>query len=259
MPTCALLGATGSTGAAIVRCLLALPPEKLTLNILVRSRSKLNHLFPDLERMAPFPVKIIEGTPYNVEAMQKCLMDVDVIMACIGTNVSSPGMTIHYDTAGAIVSALEIHRATENATCRSPTIIQLRSISLNSPLKAHMPWLLRTVSDFCLKHLYADMTKNFDLFVSVEEKSPGLLNYILVDPPALHDADGVTPTGFELMVTGVLSPGLNYADLGAAFCEIAERKDEFNGTGVGVSATGTVNETWGVLLGYMFNGAKQRL
>jgi hypothetical protein len=59
--------------------------------------------------------------------------------------------------------------------------------------------------------------------------------------------------------TGTASAGVNYADLGAAFLEIAERKDEFKGMGVGVSATGTVREQWGVLFGYQMVGLKGRI
>ena len=38
-----------------------------------------------------------------------------------------------------------------------------------------------------------------------------------------------------------VSVELSYADLGVAFCEIAERRDEFAGMGVGVFRTGEIN------------------
>ena len=50
MPTYTLLGATGSTGSAILRCLLSQPPRDLTLKVLVRTKSKLLTLFPGLEQ-----------------------------------------------------------------------------------------------------------------------------------------------------------------------------------------------------------------
>jgi hypothetical protein len=52
---------------------------------------------------------------------------------------------------------------------------------------------------------------------------------------------------------------LSYADLGAAFCEVAERRDEFAGKAVAVTATGTVNQTWRTLVGFMATGAKGRI
>jgi hypothetical protein len=72
----------------------------------------------------------------------------------------------------------------------------------------------------------------------------------------------VERTGHRLFIagdTGTVSAGVNYADLGAAFLEIAQRKEEFAGMGVGVSATGAVREQWGVLLGYQMTGLKGRL
>lgn len=259
MPTYALLGATGSTGAAILRRLLNQPPTNLTLNIFVRSKSKLEKMFPNLEATSHLTVRIVEGTPENTEAMQACLKDVDVIMACIGSNVSTAGITVSYDTATAIVNALKFHRNFDSSTYRPPTIIQLRSASLNPIFKAQLAWIGQVVASFCFYYVYDDLTRACDLFISSEEKSPGLLDYIFVDPPAIHDADGTTPTGFDLILDGPQNPVLSYADLGVAFCEIAGRKDEFHGKGVGVSATGKVNETWGVLVGYMLQGLKSRV
>ncbi len=105
MPTYALLGATGSTGSAILRCLLSQPPKHLTLNIFVRSRSKLRKAFPDLESTTAFKANIIEGIPSDTTATQECLKDVNVVMACIGSNYSTPGISLIYDTATAIIDA----------------------------------------------------------------------------------------------------------------------------------------------------------
>jgi len=259
MPTYALLGATGSTGSAIVRSLLSKSPKDLTLNIFVRSRSKLLKAFPDLESKTAFKINFFEGTPSDTTATQECLKDVDVVMACIGSNLSTPGITIIYDTATAIIDALEVHRKTQGSAYRTPTIIQLRSVSLNPTYKAATPWLAHKFVTFCFHYVYADLDRACKLFASTAASSPGLLNYIFVDPPSIHDADGTTPTGYELMLDGKQEPALSYADLGAAFCELAERKDEFAGKEVCVSATGAVNLTWGVLVGYMATGIKGRI
>lgn len=259
MPTYALLGATGSTGSAILCRLLSYPPSSLSLNLFVRSRSKLNDKFPNLENTAPFKVTIIEGSLDDTTAMQTCLENVDVIMACIGSNYSTPAISVVYDTATSIVDALSTHRKSQGSTYRPPTIIQLRSASLNPILRANLSWIARTIALFCFHYIYQDLERACNLFISAEEKSPGLLDYIFIDPPSIHDADGTTPTGYKLILDGQQNPVLSYADLGAAFCEVAERKDEFHGRGVGVSATGTVNETWGVLVGYMAVGARGRV
>ena len=259
MPTYALLGATGSTGSAILRCLLSQPPKNLTLNIFIRSRSKLLKAFPDLESTIAFKTNIIEGIPSDTTATQECLKDVDVVMACIGSNYSTPGMSLIYDTATAIVDALEVHRKTRGSTYKTPTIIQLRTASLNPIFKANVPWLAHKLLFFCLYYAYEDLDRACKLFASSAADSPGLLNYIFIDPPAIHDPDGTTPTGYKLILDEKQDPALSYADLGAAFCEVAERKDEFVGKAVGVTATGTVNQTVGKLVGYIASGAKGRI
>lgn len=259
MPTYALLGATGSTGSAILRCLLSQPPKHLTLNIFVRSKSKLRKAFPDLESTTAFKTNVIEGIPSDATATQKCLEDVDVVMACIGSNYSTPGISLIYDTATAIIDALEVHRKTRGSAYQTPTIIQLRTASLNPIYEAALPWLARQLVSFCFYYIYEDLDRACKRLASSAEDSPGLLDYIFIDPPAIHDADGTTPTGYKLILDEKQDGALSYADLGAAFCEVAERRDEFVGKAVGVTATGTVNLTVGTLVGYMVTGAKGRI
>jgi hypothetical protein len=259
MPTYALLGATGSTGSAILRCLLSQPPKHLTLNIFVRSRSKLRKAFPDLESTTAFKTNIIEGIPSDTTATQECLKDVDVVMACIGSNYSTQGISLIYDTATAIIEALEVHRKTRGSAYKPPTIIQLRTASLNPIYKAALPWFARNVASFCFYYIYEDLDRACKLLASSVADSPGLLDYIFIDPPSIHDADGTTPTGYKLVLDEKQDPALSYADLGAAFCEVAERRDEFVGKAVAVTATGTVNQTWGTLVGYMATGVKGRI
>ncbi|MCJ1400492.1 hypothetical protein MMC11_003698 [Xylographa trunciseda] len=259
MPTYALLGGSGSTGSAILRCLLSQPPKLLTLNIFVRSRSKLYKAFPDLESTTTFKINIIEGGPSDKTAMQECLTDVDVVMGCIGSNSSTPGITLIYDTTTTIIDVLKVHQKTRGSAYKAPTIIQLRSASLNPIFKAALPWVAQQIAPFCFHYIYTDLDRACNLLASSVADSPGLLKYIFVDPPSIHDADGTTPTGYKIIVDGKQEPSLSYADLGAAFCEVAERKDEFAGMAVGVTATGPVKETWGTLVGYMAEGAKSRI
>ena len=260
MPTYALLGATGSTGSAILRCLLAQPPRDLTLHIFVRSKSKLLEKFPELESTTAFIVEIIEGTPNDPSATQECLKDVDVVMACIGTNYSHPGISLIHDTATSILAALEHHQNTKGPSYIPPTVIQLRSASLNPALSATAPWLAHNMATFCFRYVYEDLDRACKLFSSAATK--GLLHSaIVIDPPSIHDPDGTTPTGYRLLVDddAKQEPALSYADLGAAFCEVAVRREEFAGKAVGVSATGHVNETWGNLFGYIVRGMKSRV
>lgn len=277
MPTYALLGATGSTGSAIIRALLTSPASDLRLNVLVRSKKKLLTIFPDLESTSQFTVHIFEGstTPSaskssKNDALSQCLKDADVIFGCVGNNVPSVDTSLITDTVDSIIAALQTHRQAKGAGYKPPTVIQLRSSSLNpaSPL----PWIATKMSWFFFRYIYLDLERACDRLVAAskaarppnDDSGQGkLLEAIFIDPPAIHDANGMTPTGYELFTaasTGLKQePAVSYADLGAAFAEVARKREEFKGEGVIVSATGEVNLTWGPLMGYMLQGAKSRI
>ncbi|MCJ1396245.1 hypothetical protein MMC18_009134 [Xylographa bjoerkii] len=258
MATYALLGATGSTGSAILRCLLEKPPPRLKLQIFVRSKSKLLNAFPDIEGKAPFTVDIIEGTPDDSAALQKCLQGANVVFMCIATNQCTRGLSICYDTTSAIVDALKVLRQKQASSYAVPTILQLRSVNSNPTLAPKESVIAHSIIRYCLYYVYADLDRGCELLTKTKTEDPALLDYIFVDPPGLHDADGTTRTGHELLVTELPKMNLSYADLGAAFCEVAERRNEFKGMGVAVSATGPVNLTSSTLLGYVLTGLKAR-
>ena len=122
-----------------------------------------------------------------------------------------------------------------------------------------MPTPAQLLLWFCLYYSYTDLQKGSDLVEATSKDDPDLLQVIFVDPGALHDATGTERTGHKLILTEKLVPILSYADLGAAFCELAERKNDFNGKGVGVNATGKVKTSWGTNIGYLANGLKNRV
>lgn len=259
MVTSALLGATGSTGSAIIRSLLAHPPADLTLKILVRSPSKLSALFPDLAATSAFRVEILEGTPDgDAAALRRCLAGADVIFGCIGSNLSTPGITLVEDTAKAIIAALQVLRdeSSSSSSYHPPAVIQLRSATLNPAMGG---WLEHLAASFAFHHVYADLARACGRFVEQAQGATPLLRYIFLDPPAIHDPEGTTPTGHKLIATGKQSKSLMYADLGAAFCEAAARREELANQEFGVTATGKVNETWPILRGYMVTGIRGRI
>jgi len=259
MPTHALLGATGATGSAVLRCYLESPPQDLNLNIFVRSKAKLIKAFPDLESTSSPHITITEAPLSDNQALQSCLRGAEVIHSCIATNDAKPGNRVSQDIAEALLAALGALREEQGSSYIKPTAVIIRAAPLNPDLSSHMPALVHRWLWFVLYHVYSDLEEASKIY---EDAAAGLLEYIFVDAPALFDAEGVERTGHRLLAAGddgVASAGVNYADLGAAFMEIAERKDEFRGKGVGVSATGTVREEWGVLFGYQMAGLKGRL
>lgn len=260
MPTYALLGATGSTGTAIIRAILSHPPPDLTLNLSVRSKSKLLHTFPDLHTHPSLTINIFpSASTTDPSALRPCLRDADVIFACVGTNAAAAGMTLVHDTLASVVACLSQLRQARDAEYKAPTVVQLRSASLNPA--ASLPWIARRMAWFFFYHIYHDLQRGCDLLVSSSAADAGLLDYVFVDPPSIHDAEGARPTGHKLFVDAageVQAPAISYADLGEAFVEVAARRGEFRGKGVFVSATGEVRMTWGPLVGFMWTGLWSR-
>lgn len=113
---------------------------------------------------------------------------------------------------------------------------------------------------FCLQSVYADLSAAAALYARVARERPGLFDYVFVDPGALHDARGTEAYGHVLVVDSPLPKGVvGYSDLGAGFVEIAGRKGEFKGLGVGVDSTGRVNTEWGTLAWYNLRGVYGRV
>ena len=212
-----------------------------------------------MENTPTLSVTITEGLPSDTATLQRCLKDASVIFMCIASNESKQGTSISYDTATSVITALQSLRNSQEPTSYTkPTLLELRSASLNKVAAAKQPWLLSTFVHFCLQYCYADLQNACDLLSSTTADDADLLDYIIVDPGALHSPNGTTRTGHSLSLTEG-SPGVMYADLGAAFCEIAERRAEFRGQAVLVSSVGEVTETWGVLAGYLGQGALGRV
>ncbi|KAK5111336.1 hypothetical protein LTR62_005176 [Meristemomyces frigidus] len=258
MPTYALLGATGGTGSAILRYYLESPPLGLHLKILVRDKAKLQKAFPDLAETAPFHIEIFKGTHEDDAILQQCLKDATVIHMCIATNISVPTTSICLDTTTALISVLESLSQRQGTSYTKPTILQLRSINLNP--KATTGAVIERFVQYCLYYVYDDLAKGCTLLEQRGKADLHLFDFIFVDPPGLHDAEGSTRTGHMLSTTEkVEGDNLMYADLGAAFCEIAERKGEFLGQAVLVSATGKVELRMMNLLGFVGTGLKARL
>ncbi|KAK6440486.1 hypothetical protein LTR95_003287 [Oleoguttula sp. CCFEE 5521] len=262
MPTHALLGATGATGSAILRALLLNPPTDLKLNILVRSKSKLIAAFPDLTTKPTFPVTITEGPISSVEDMKACIRGADVIHMCVATNVPTASNRVAQDTIETIVAALRDLRTEDSTAFVVPTILILRSGSLNDEYNKVIPAPVHAFLMYALHYVYHDLDLACKHLESVaEEGGKTLLHFIFVDPGSIHDS-GPTPTG-HTFISDVKAtppqPSISYADLGAAFVQLADRRKEFRGQAVIVGATGKVEEHWLPLVSNMLWGLKARI
>ncbi|GIZ47932.1 hypothetical protein CKM354_001100700 [Cercospora kikuchii] len=269
-----LCGATGATGRAILHHLLSNPPqpqqsfqdqEPFTLNIFLRNKQKLLTQFPTLESSPPFTTEIFSGSNKDTAIWKQALSNTDVILMCIATNDSTKGMTLFSDTAHAVITALRELKSEQGKEYKTPTILILRAITLN---KIFNPTLDKpAILFFALRYLYDAMMESNQLYETAAKENPGLLDIVYVDPPAIHDEEGLGgPTGYRLDVEPPTQKGaadvrhdVSYADLGVAYCEIARRREEFLGKGVVITATGQVRTTWGRNISGLVSGMVGRV
>ncbi|KAI9372992.1 hypothetical protein BJX61DRAFT_552527 [Aspergillus egyptiacus] len=263
MPTTyALLGATGATGSSVLGHLLRSDSSSgLTVNVLVRSRSRLLAAFPGVDEPQPLTptIRIFEGDSTDPDVLAAVVQDATIVFMCVAQNGSPMGTTLVQDTAAALIEARRRRQAPPQGKGKL-TVVQLRSASLNPVLAVQVPRFVHRVVSFCLAAGYEDLRRACALYE--EAAAEALLQYVLVDPPTLHDAGGARITGYRLIdTTGVADKEkqrqaicLSYADLGAAMCEIAGRAEELRGQAVGVTASGPVRQTWRVLAGFLLQG-----
>ena len=257
MPKYVLLGATGATGSAVLRSILKDPPQNLQLDIIVRSAQRLRKRFPDLQTESK-GIRVLEGQCTDPALLRKCCDGATTIFACVGANESKPGMSLVYDTANAMVIALQCIEGELGDAYQAPTVVQLRTASLNYEMSRRSPAWVTTFVKWGMYHLYLDISRACSLYESfaapklLEEQSPSLvrkplLKYIYADPPTVHDADGIECTGYKLIVDEEYPPAISYADLGAAMYELGRRQEGFSNQALGVVATERPRETWGAL------------
>jgi NAD(P)H-binding len=256
MPTHAILGATGFTGSAILRCLLSSQIPDLRINILVRSKSKLLQAFPQLELTSSATITIFEGPISNEDTLKVCLKGASTIYACVATNHASRKVDIAVTTAARLVAALGQLRKDEGSEYKIPVVLFNRSLAVNSDVQMPMPGFVKRFMVFAVWAIYEDLLKAGALYAGAEKD--GLLTCITADPPGLMD-NGTEATGYKLIQRGKGTNSMNYADFGTAVVELGQRREEFGGKVVGVSATGAVRFVFFANLWIILLGLKSRL
>lgn len=252
MPVHTILGATGGTGSAILRCLLSSQIPDLRINILVRSRSKLLQAFPHLELTSSATITIFEAPISNEDTIKACIKGASTIYVCVATNYASRKVNIALTTAERLVTALSQLRKDQGSEYKTPVVLCIRSSALNSDVQMPIPGFLKMFMVFAVWFIYEDLLKASALYARAEKD--GLLTRITADPPGLMDPNGTEATGYMLILRGKTTASMNYADFGIAMVELGQRREEFGGKIVGVGATGAVRiiifaNLWIILLG----------
>lgn len=132
-PTYAILGATGQTGGSVLQVLASERPD-VNINCLVRSRSKLERMYPDI--VASRNVKVFEGQISNIPLLTDCIRGTSAVFLCVASPDNKPHLRIARDQAEAVVAALEALRA-EQQSAHSQ-----REKPGSASLKASLPLLV---------------------------------------------------------------------------------------------------------------------
>jgi len=106
----------------VLRNLLA--RDNIHLQIYVRSCKKLLGLFPDL--IANPRASIYEDSLYNVELMEGCLPNAEIIFFCLGENENIAGTSVIEDGAKTVITALR-SRSTSSPDWKPVRLITLSS------------------------------------------------------------------------------------------------------------------------------------
>ena len=113
------------------------------------------------------------------------------------TNYCAPDISVVSDTARAIIDVLEQDSNLQGARYHKPTILQLRSVSLNPVLSKSTPAFIHSTLRHCLHYVYTDVESACKLYQSSAIAHKELFEYILVDLPAIHN-----PIIANCLVTG---------------------------------------------------------
>lgn len=155
-PTYAILGATGQTGGSVLQVLASERPD-VHINCLVRSRSKLERMHPQIVTSKQQPqsssssssskVKVFEGQISDVPLLTDCIRGTSAVFLCVASPDNKPRLRIARDQAEAVVAALEALRAEqeqEKKVTALPLLVMLSSAETDEArFCADLPWLAR--------------------------------------------------------------------------------------------------------------------
>ncbi|KAF1968134.1 hypothetical protein BU23DRAFT_602437 [Bimuria novae-zelandiae CBS 107.79] len=211
-----ILGATGNTGLCILKLLnkkaATDPGAAPDVHILIRSRSKLERLYPDA--LTNPKIKIFEGNISNQLVLKQCLQGTRAVFLAVAITDNKPGSTITMDTSKAVVEALESLKAQQTAF-KPPKLIQLSAAPADPKFLDKEPWFVRNVVTLATSNIYKDLEIAERYLRSYED----WLTSIFVMPGGLSFDEQY---GHELSLTHSQDGCISFLDLAAAMIEAAD-------------------------------------
>ena len=223
----AILGATGQTGAALLKHLLK--QSDVHLNLYARSATRLRSQNAQLDSNPA--VTIYAGDLSDNHLLVSCLRSCSVIFSVLATNINAPGTCIAQRSAHSVVTALEQLRkeSSDSQAWQCPTVIMLSSTSLNPKFASHAPFAAWVASK-ALHYIYSDLTAAIDYYRKdhpwipmVQAQASGLV------PNKPYDLEPTVQVSLD-QVTEVIS----YNDLARGMVMIAEEYHVWKGKDVSI-------------------------
>jgi putative NADH-flavin reductase len=209
MSAYAILGATGQTGLSILQILGSSPQNKI--NVLVRSRSKLESSYPSLSSNPN--ISIFQGNISDIDTLTSCLSGTKAVFLTVAVTENKPGVTISVDTAHAVIEALTRLKALDKHF-KPPRLVVLSSASLDDKFWTTAPAFVHKLmyaANFCI---YEDLARA----EAILRKHEDWLDMTFVMPGGLsHDVQHEHELSAERQQTFI-----SFLDLGAGMVEVAD-------------------------------------
>ena len=238
--TYAILGASGSTGSAILALLLRQnKPDPTPINLYVRSKAKLLTLHPHLasnSNSSPNSnnVHIFEGLLTDIPLLTSCIRDTHAVFLTVAVNDNVPHTTVAQDTARVVLAALDRLRQEQQQQQTQatplPRLIVLSAAAIDDNLMSTVPRPVTKILRMAFSWLYADLTKAETVLrehasaTATAAAGPGSsdsesgVKVTFIKPGALvHDAQ----KGHALSTERAGKGCLGYLDLAAGMIEAA--------------------------------------
>lgn len=213
-----ILGATGNTGISILKLLDKQAARSQTsapdVHILIRSRSKLERLYPTALQNPR--IKIFEGTISDQSVLKQCLQGTRVVFLAVAITDNKPGSTITMDTSKAVVEALESLRA-QQVAFKPPKLIQLSAAPVDWKFLQHDAWFVRKLVTRANSNIYKDLAIAERYLRSQED----WLTAVFVLPGGLSFDEQY---GHELSLTHSQDGCISFLDLAAGMIEAADEE-----------------------------------
>lgn len=221
MSAYAILGATGQVGGSILQVLGENPENRI--NVLVRSRSKLEHSYPPI--VSNPNIHVFEGSISDTPTLASCLKVARAAFLCVAVTENKPGVTISVDTAHAVIKALQSLQSRDRAF-KPPRLVILSSASLDDKFWRTVPSFVHNLMYAANSHIYDDLARAETYLRQHED----WLDMTFVMPGGLsHDVRQGHELSSERQQTFI-----SFLDLAAGMVEVANADERWEGKHVSV-------------------------